>query len=51
MLAKMDGSDLVACIEADERHAAFLAEALEASWSTLNRHKMRMPSHVLANSP
>jgi hypothetical protein len=48
-LAGMDGADLVAWIEADDRHAAFLSHALEAVWSTLDRHNLRALSHVLAD--
>ena len=48
-LAGMDGADLVAWIKADERHAAFLSHALEAAWSTLDRHNLRALSNVLAD--
>jgi hypothetical protein len=48
-LAGMDGADLVAWIKADERHAAFFTEALEAAWNTLDRHKLRTLSYVLAD--
>jgi hypothetical protein len=47
-LAGMDGADLVAWIQDDERHAAFFTEALETAWSTLDRHKLRTLSCVLA---
>jgi hypothetical protein len=47
--AGIDGADLAAWIEADDRHAALLAQALEAAWSTLDRHKLRMLAHVLAD--
>jgi hypothetical protein len=47
--AGMDGADLVAWIKADDRHAGFFAEALEAAWSTLDRHKLRMLARVLAD--
>ena len=47
--AGMDGADLVAWIKADDRHAGFLAEGLEAAWSTLDRHKVRALSYVLAD--
>jgi hypothetical protein len=47
-LADMDGVDLVAWINDDERHAAFFAEALETAWSTLDRHNLRTLSYVLA---
>lgn len=49
-LAGMDGADLVAWIKDDERHAAFFGEALETAWSTLDRHRLRTLSYVLAES-
>jgi len=48
-LADMDGADLVAWIEGEDRHAALLSDALEAAWSTLDRHNLRALSHVLAD--
>jgi hypothetical protein len=47
--AWMDGANLVAWIKADDRHAAFFAEALEAAWSTLDHDNLRALSHVLAD--
>jgi hypothetical protein len=47
--AGMDGSDLVAWIKADDRHAAFFTEALEAAWSTLDDDNLRALSYVLAD--
>jgi hypothetical protein len=47
--AGMDGADLVAWIKADDRHAAFFAEALEAAWSTLDHDNLRALSYVLAD--
>lgn len=45
----MDGADLVAWIKADDRHAAFFAEALEAAWSTLDDDNLKALSYVLAD--
>jgi hypothetical protein len=45
----MDAADIATWIEADERHSAFFAEGLEAVWSTLDRHKLRTLSYVLAD--
>jgi hypothetical protein len=47
--AGIDGDDLVAWLKADDRHAAFFAEALEVAWSTLDRQKLRALSYVLAD--
>jgi hypothetical protein len=46
--AGMDGAALVAWIKADDRHAAFFADALEAAWSTLDLRKLRLLARVLA---
>jgi hypothetical protein len=47
-LAGMDGADLVAWINENDQHAAFFTEALETAWSTLDKHKLRALSYVLA---
>jgi hypothetical protein len=47
--AGLDGDDLVAWIKADDRHFRLFAEVLEAAWSTVDRHKLRMLARVMAD--
>lgn len=47
-LAGLSGAELAEWVRASEEHAAFLADAVDAAWLTLDRRKLRILSLALA---
>lgn len=43
------GEELRAWVQRSDRHAAYLQEALEAAWATLDGHRLRTLGYVLAD--